>query len=56
MKYLVEQGIVHRDLAARNILVKTMDHVEVSDFGLAKIIGHKKGIRIGGPVKNYLKI
>uniref|UniRef100_A0A914DQX7 receptor protein-tyrosine kinase n=1 Tax=Acrobeloides nanus TaxID=290746 RepID=A0A914DQX7_9BILA len=49
MKYLVEQGIVHRDLAARNILVKTIDHVEVSDFGLAKIIGHKKGIRIGGP-------
>ncbi|CAJ0963890.1 unnamed protein product, partial [Mesorhabditis belari] len=38
MKYLYEQRIVHRDLAARNVLVKSVDFVEVTDFGLAKLI------------------
>lgn len=36
MKYLEEHKLVHRDLAARNVLVKKIDHVEVTDFGLSK--------------------
>ncbi|KAF8365303.1 let-23, partial [Pristionchus pacificus] len=38
MKYLTDQRVVHRDLAARNVLVKNIHHVEITDFGLAKLI------------------
>ncbi|CAB3404514.1 unnamed protein product [Caenorhabditis bovis] len=38
MKYLFEQRVVHRDLAARNVLVKNFQHVEITDFGLSKIL------------------
>ena len=38
MSYLETRGIVHRDLAARNILVKSLDHIVISDFGLAKML------------------
>ncbi|CAD6186416.1 unnamed protein product [Caenorhabditis auriculariae] len=38
MKYLFEQRVVHRDLAARNVLVKKTNHVEITDFGLSKIL------------------
>ncbi|GMR51314.1 hypothetical protein PMAYCL1PPCAC_21509, partial [Pristionchus mayeri] len=38
MKYLSDQRVVHRDLAARNVLVKNIQHVEITDFGLAKLI------------------
>lgn len=31
--------MVHRDLAARNVLVKTPQHVKITDFGLAKLLG-----------------
>lgn len=30
---------MHRDLAARNVLVKTPQHVKITDFGLAKLLG-----------------
>lgn len=30
--------MVHRDLAARNVLVKTPQHVKITDFGLAKLL------------------
>jgi epidermal growth factor receptor len=44
MSYLESRGIVHRDLAARNILVKSHDHIKITDFGLAKMIdSHKAG-------------
>ncbi|GJQ70199.1 putative Band 4.1 homologues [Trypoxylus dichotomus] len=39
MAYLGEKKIVHRDLAARNILVVDMNHVKISDFGLAQVVG-----------------
>jgi epidermal growth factor receptor len=38
MSYLETRGIVHRDLAARNILVKSLDHIVITDFGLAKML------------------
>ena len=39
MRYLQEEKhLVHRDLAARNVLVKTPNHVKITDFGLAKIL------------------
>uniref|UniRef100_A0A452I0R6 receptor protein-tyrosine kinase n=1 Tax=Gopherus agassizii TaxID=38772 RepID=A0A452I0R6_9SAUR len=37
--YLEERRLVHRDLAARNVLVKTPQHVKITDFGLAKLLG-----------------
>ncbi|ULU03781.1 hypothetical protein L3Y34_016921 [Caenorhabditis briggsae] len=40
MRYLHEQRVVHRDLAARNVLVKKFNHVEITDFGLSKILKH----------------
>ncbi|XP_066540239.1 epidermal growth factor receptor-like isoform X2 [Hoplias malabaricus] len=38
MNYLEEHHIVHCDLAARNVLVKTHNHVKITDFGLAKLL------------------
>jgi len=39
MLYLQEKHLVHRDLAARNVLVRTPNHVKITDFGLAKMLG-----------------
>lgn len=39
MDYLGKKNIVHRDLAARNILVVDENHVKISDFGLAQVMG-----------------
>ncbi|KAA0704734.1 Epidermal growth factor receptor [Triplophysa tibetana] len=39
MNYLEEHRLVHRDLAARNVLVKTPNHVKITDFGLARLLG-----------------
>ncbi|XP_032340759.1 epidermal growth factor receptor [Camelus ferus] len=33
MNYLEDQRLVHRDLAARNVLVKTVQHGKITDFG-----------------------
>ncbi|XP_056306216.1 epidermal growth factor receptor-like [Danio aesculapii] len=38
MSYLEERHLVHRDLAARNVLVKTPNHVKITDFGLARLL------------------
>lgn len=38
MNYLEDRRLVHRDLAARNVLVKTPQHVKITDFGLAKLL------------------
>ncbi|KAJ1355926.1 Furin-like cysteine rich region [Parelaphostrongylus tenuis] len=40
MRYLYEHRVIHRDLAARNVLVKRHNHVEVTDFGLAKLLDY----------------
>lgn len=51
MNYLEDRRLVHRDLAARNVLVKTPQHVKITDFGLAKLLGaeekeyHAEGAR-----------
>lgn len=39
MDHLSSLGIVHCDLATRNVLVRNPLHVEVTDFGLAHMIG-----------------
>ncbi|XP_053324168.1 epidermal growth factor receptor-like isoform X1 [Spea bombifrons] len=39
MGYLEDRRLVHRDLAARNVLVKGPQHVKITDFGLAKLLG-----------------
>ncbi|XP_009640857.1 receptor tyrosine-protein kinase erbB-2 [Egretta garzetta] len=33
-----EVRLVHRDLAARNVLVKSPNHVKITDFGLARLL------------------
>ncbi|XP_041103965.1 epidermal growth factor receptor-like [Polyodon spathula] len=38
MSYLEDRHLVHRDLAARNVLVKTPQHIKITDFGLAKLL------------------
>ena len=54
MNYLEERHLVHRDLADRNVLVKTPQHVKITDFGLAKLLNadekeyHADGGKVGG--------
>lgn len=51
MEYLYKNRLLHRDLAARNVLVRRTNHVEVTDFGLAKMLEKGKNeIIIGGKV------
>ncbi|XP_062383474.1 receptor tyrosine-protein kinase erbB-4-like [Sardina pilchardus] len=38
MMYLEERRLVHRDLAARNVLVKSPNHIMITDFGLARLL------------------
>uniref|UniRef100_H3DG90 Receptor protein-tyrosine kinase n=1 Tax=Tetraodon nigroviridis TaxID=99883 RepID=H3DG90_TETNG len=38
MLYLEERRLVHRDLAARNVLVKSPNHIKITDFGLARLL------------------
>lgn len=57
--FLEERRLVHRDLAARNVLVKSPNHIKITDFGLARLLdgdekeynadGGKVGVS-GGPV------
>lgn len=54
MEYLFKHHLVHRDLAARNVLVKRANHVEVTDFGLAKMLDRgKNNIVVGGKVFKF---
>lgn len=45
---------MHRDLAARNVLVKSPNHVKITDFGLARLLDideteyHADGGKVGG--------
>ncbi|CAH8667365.1 unnamed protein product [Schistosoma haematobium] len=38
MAYLQSRGIIHRDLATRNVLVTSPEHLQITDFGLAKML------------------
>ncbi|XP_043931644.1 receptor tyrosine-protein kinase erbB-4 isoform X2 [Protopterus annectens] len=38
MMYLEEKHLVHRDLAARNVLVKSPNHIKITDFGLSRLL------------------
>ncbi|XP_073699471.1 receptor tyrosine-protein kinase erbB-4 [Garra rufa] len=38
MMFLEEKRLVHRDLAARNVLVKSPNHIKITDFGLARLL------------------
>lgn len=51
-----DRRLVHRDLAARNVLVKTPQHVKITDFGLAKLLGaeEKEYHAEGGKVRSWL--
>lgn len=54
MMYLEERRLVHRDLAARNVLVKTPNHIKITDFGLARLldVNEKEYNADGGKVKS----
>ncbi|KAM6945751.1 receptor tyrosine-protein kinase erbB-4-like [Aplochiton taeniatus] len=53
--FLEERRLVHRDLAARNVLVKSPNHIKITDFGLARLLDpHEKEYNADGgkmPVK-----
>ncbi|XP_053720466.1 receptor tyrosine-protein kinase erbB-4-like isoform X2 [Synchiropus splendidus] len=57
MMYLEERRLVHRDLAARNVLVKSPNHIKITDFGLARLLdGDEKEYnsdagKVGMPIK-----
>lgn len=38
LEYLHSQGIVHRDIKAANILLKSLDRIKLSDFGIAQSV------------------
>lgn len=38
MRYLEQRHLVHRDLAARNVLLQSIAHIRIADFGLAKLL------------------
>ncbi|XP_030851448.1 muscle, skeletal receptor tyrosine-protein kinase isoform X2 [Strongylocentrotus purpuratus] len=42
MAYLNEMMFVHRDIATRNCLINSRTDVKISDFGLARYVGHKE--------------
>jgi activated CDC42 kinase 1 len=38
MEYLENRKLIHRDLAARNILLFTLEHVKICDFGMTRSV------------------
>ncbi|KAL6484315.1 hypothetical protein MHYP_G00063600 [Metynnis hypsauchen] len=58
MMYLEERRLVHRDLAARNVLVKSPNHIKITDFGLARLLdGDEKEYNAdGGKVSDSLSL
>lgn len=56
--YLEERRLVHRDLAARNVLVKSPNHVKITDFGLARLldVNEKEYNADGGKVNLFIPL
>ncbi|KAL3317981.1 Receptor tyrosine-protein kinase erbB-2 [Cichlidogyrus casuarinus] len=42
MSHLEGLGVIHRDLASRNVLVESVDRVQLTDFGLARMLSSPK--------------
>lgn len=42
MEYLESKKLVHRDLAARNILLYTLEHIKICDFGMTRSVKSSK--------------